>query len=140
MVSVNTQEPVDGLERKWRNPWGLPATDTTPLPSLRDLFKLEAPLAVQSTTQPGFFPTNKFSAVPGVIRAARLASTEADGVGPAADARKRIMIVPDCHVQELITETQSDNWVKVTGVRVWQNGSSADIMLAPLATDGRARS
>jgi hypothetical protein len=123
------EPPIDAkVLRDWLN---LPTTDTTPLAALRDLFKLEAPLAVQSTTQPGFFPTNKFSAVPGVIRAARLASTEADGIGPAADARKRIMIVPDCHVQELITETQSDNWVKVTGVRVWQNGSSADIMLAP---------
>lgn len=123
------EPPVDAkLLRDWLN---LPATDTTPLAALRDLFKLEAPLAVQSTTLPGFFPTNKFSAVPGVIRAARLASAEADGVGVAADARKRLMIVPDCHVQELITETQSDNWVKVTGVRVWQNGSSADIMLAP---------
>ena len=73
-----------------------------------------------------------------MIRAARLASTEADGVGTTADARKRIMIVPDCHVQELITETQSDNWVKVTGVRVWQNGSSADIMLAPPRNGGQS--
>ena len=110
---------------------GLPTTDTTPLPKLKELFKLEAPLAVQSTTLPGFFPTNKFSAVPGVIRSARLASTEADGVGPEADARKRIMVVPDCHVQDLITETQSDNWVRVTGVRVWQNGNSVPVMLAP---------
>ena len=130
------EPPLDAkVLRDWLN---LPATDTTPLAALRDLFKLEAPLAVQSTTQPGFFPTNKFSAVPGVIRAARLASTEADGVGPAADARKRLMIVPDCHVQELITETQSDNWVKVTGVRVWQNGSSADIMLAPPRNGGQS--
>ena len=122
------EPPIDAkVLRDWLN---LPATDTTPLAALRDLFKLEAPLAVQSTTLPGFFPTNKFSAVPGVIRAARLASTEADGIGPAADARKRLMIVPDCHVQELITETQPDNWVRVTGVRVWQNGSSVDIMLA----------
>jgi choline dehydrogenase-like flavoprotein len=112
------EPPIDAkVLRDWLN---LPATDTTPLAALRDLFKLEAPLAVQSTTLPGFFPTNKFSAVPGVIRAARLASTEADGIGPAADARKRLMIVPDCHVQELITETQPDNWVRVTGVRVWQ--------------------
>jgi 3-keto-disaccharide hydrolase/GMC oxidoreductase len=123
------EPPLDAkVLRDWLN---LPATDTTPLAALRDLFKLEAPLAVQSTTLPGFFPTNKFSAVPGVIRAARLASTEADGIGSAADARKRLMIVPDCHVQELITETQPDNWVRVTGVRVWQNGSSVDIMLAP---------
>jgi choline dehydrogenase-like flavoprotein len=130
------EPPIDAkVLRDWLN---LPATDTTPLAALRDIFKLEAPLAVQSTTLPGFFPTNKFSAVPAVIRAARLASTEADGVGTTADARKRIMIVPDCHVQELITETQSDNWVKVTGVRVWQNGSSADIMLAPPRNGGQS--
>ena len=119
---------TDALLRDWL---GLPASDPTPGPQLRELFKLEAPLAVQSTTLPGFFPTNKFSAVPGLIRAARLASSEADGVGSTADARKRLMIVPNCHVQELITETQPDNWVRVSGVRVWQNGSSSDIMLAP---------
>jgi len=117
---------------------GLPATDTTTFDKLKELFKLEAPLAVQSTTLPGFFPTNKYSAVPGAIRAARLASSEADGVGTVADARKRIMIVPDCHVQELITETQADNWVRVTGVRVWQNGSSVDVMLAPPRNGGQS--
>ena len=116
------------LLRDWL---GLDPSDPTPDADLRDLFKLEAPLAVQSTTLPGFFPTNKFSAVPGLIRAARLAANEADGVGTTADARKRLMIVPNCHVQELITETQPDHWVRVTGVRVWQNGSSVDIMLAP---------
>ena len=51
------------------------------------------------------------------------------------------MIVPNCHVQELITETQPDNWVRVTGVRVWQNG---DVRLTSCsrrrATAGRARS
>src|SRR5215471_7570238 len=117
---------------------GLLATDTTPLAKLKELFKLEAPLAVQSTTFPGLFPTNKFSALPGIIRASRLASGEADGVGPAADARKRVMIVPDCHVQELITQTQSDNWVRVTGVRVWQNGRSVDVMLAPPRNGGQS--
>lgn len=123
------EPPIDAsLLRDWL---GLPATDTTPEAELREMFKLEAPLAVQSTTLPGFFPTNKFSALPGLIRAARLAGTEADGVGPAADARKRLMIVPNCHVQELITETQPDNWVRVAGVRVWQNGASVDIPLAP---------
>jgi choline dehydrogenase-like flavoprotein len=121
--------PIDAaVLRDWLH---LPAGDATPLPQLKDLFKLEAPLAVQSVAVPGFFPTNKYSAVPGVTRAARLAGSEADGVGQAADGRKRLMIVPDCHVQELITETQPDNWVRVTGVRVWQNGSSSDIMLAP---------
>jgi len=123
------EPPLDAaLLRDWL---GLPPTDTTPEAELHELFKLEAPLAVSSTTLPGFFPTNKFSAVPGLVRSARLASNEADGVGPLADARKRLMIVPNCHVQELITETQSDDWVRVTGVRVWQNGQSIPIKLAP---------
>jgi hypothetical protein len=123
------EPPLDAtILRDWLD---LPPTDTTPEPQLRELFKLEAPLAVQSTTLPGFFPTNKFSAVPGLIRAARLAAGEADGTGPVADARKRLMIVPNCHVQELITQTQPDNWVQVTGVRVWQNGGSVDIPMAP---------
>jgi choline dehydrogenase-like flavoprotein len=127
------------LDEKILRDWlGLAATDTTPFAKLKELFKLEAPLAVQSNTLPGFFPTNKFSAAPGIIRAARLASSEADGVGAAADARKRIMIVPDCHVQELITETQPDNWVRVTGVRVWQNGASTDVMLAPARNGGQS--
>jgi Domain of Unknown Function (DUF1080)/GMC oxidoreductase len=117
---------------------GLPATDVTPEAELHELFKLEAPLAVQSTTLPGFFPTNKFSAVPALIRAARLASTEGDGVGPMADARKRIMVVSNCHVQDLITQTQPDNWVRVTGVRVWQNGNSVDISLAPPRNNGQS--
>jgi hypothetical protein len=115
---------------------GLPATDTTPKAELLELFKLEAPLAVASTTLPGLFPTNKFSAVPALIRAARIAGAEADGTGPLADARKRLMIVPNCHVQELVTETQPDNYVRVTGVRVLQNGRSLVIPLAP-PSDGR---
>jgi hypothetical protein len=130
------EPPIDAkLLRDWL---GLPATDTTPEPELRELFKLEAPLAVQSTTLPGLFPTNKFSAVPGVIRAARIASAEADGVGAVVDARKRLMIVPDCHVQELLTQTQAENWVGVTGVRVWQNGGSVDIPLAPQRNGGQS--
>src|SRR5207249_8068426 len=44
-------------------------------------------------------------------------------------------IVPNCHVQEFITETQPDNWVRVTGVRVWQNGTSVDLALAPPRND-----
>lgn len=128
--------PIDAaLLRDWL---GLASTDTTPEAELRELFKLEAPLAVQSTTLPGFFPTNKFSAVPGLIRAARIAASQADGAGVSADARKRLMIVPNCHVQELITETQADNAVRVTGVRVWQNGVSVDIPLAPPRNGGQS--
>lgn len=130
------EPPIDAaLLRDWL---GLPPTDTTPEAELRELFKLEAPLAIQSTTLPGLFPTNKFSAVPGLTRAARLAENEADGTGAAADARKRLMIVPKCHVQELITETQPDNWVRVTGVRVWQDGGSLDIPLAPPRNGGQS--
>lgn len=127
---------------------GLDPADPTPEIELHELFRLEAPLAVQSTTLPGFFPFNKYSAVPALIRAARISNSEADDANRGAlvsratddaarikanaaiDARKRLMVVPNCHVQDLITETQPDNWVKVTGVRVWQNGSS---MVIPLA-------
>ena len=67
---------------------------------LRNLLKLEAPLAVQG--QPGhagFFPFNKFSTVPLLIKAAREASTESGG----DDVKKRLMIVPRCHVVRLNT-------------------------------------
>ncbi|MBW3591879.1 MAG: DUF1080 domain-containing protein, partial [Actinobacteria bacterium] len=130
--AVRYHDPAEGpvtvaLLREWLN---LPADDTTPEAELRELLKLEAPLAVESVTLPGLFPNNKFSAVPGLIRSSRLAAVEADGIGTDADARKRLMIVPNCHVQELITQTQPDNWVRVIGVRVWQDGSSFDIPLA----------
>jgi hypothetical protein len=87
-------------------------------PELLNMMKLEAPLAVQSRTEPGQFPINKFSGVPILVQAARLSSREADGTGPVADARKRLIVVPNCQVLEFITETQPDNWVRVTGVRV----------------------
>lgn len=116
---------------------GLPASDATPEAELRNLLKLEAPLAVQAQNGPGLFPFNKFSAMPLLIRAVREASEEADGAGLVPDARKRLLIVPKVHVQELITETQSDGWVRVKGVRVTgPNGVAKEIMLAP-PRDGR---
>jgi len=130
----NPTEVTDAVLRDWL---GLPAKDTTPRSDLLSLFKLEAPLAVQSQTEPGLFPFNKFSAVPLLIRAARIASTEADGVGVEADARKRLMVVTSCHVLDLITETQQDNWVRVIGVRVQdRDGSVREVMLAPPRPDG----
>src|SRR5439155_9846939 len=96
----------------------LPPLDPTPRADLLNLLKLEAPLAVQTQTEPGLFPFNKFSAVPLLMQAARIASIEADGTGIEADSRKRLMVVPKRHVQELLTETQGDNWVRVVGVRV----------------------
>jgi choline dehydrogenase-like flavoprotein len=67
---------------------------------LRDTLKLEAPLAVQGQSgHAGFFPFNKFSAVPLLIKAAREAFTESGG----DDVKKRVMIVPRCHVIRLNT-------------------------------------
>jgi len=67
---------------------------------LRDTLKLEAPLAVQGQSgHAGFFPFNKFSAVPLLIKAAREAYTESGG----DDVKKRVMIVPRCHVIRLNT-------------------------------------
>jgi hypothetical protein len=66
-----------------------------------DLFKLEAPLAVQGQPlRSGFFPFNKFSSVPLFIETARLAQNEAAG----DDVKKRLMIVPGCHGIRLITD------------------------------------
>ncbi|MGH8548722.1 MAG: family 16 glycoside hydrolase [Methylococcales bacterium] len=67
----------------------------------RNLFKLEAPLAVQARPpRSGFFPFNKFSSMPILMEAARAAQFESGG----DDARKRLMVVPDCHVTRLITD------------------------------------
>ena len=117
----------------------LPAgTPAPPRADLLNLLKLEAPLAVQSVAEPGLFPVNKFSAVPLLVRVARLAASEAGGIGAAADARKRLMIVPKSQVLELVTETQPDNWVRVTGVRVRDAaGAERVVPLAPPTPDGR---
>src|SRR5262249_33467653 len=61
--------------------------------------KLEAPLAVQTRTLSGFFPFNKFSSVPILMKAARSAANESGG----HDVKKRLMVVPHCHVTRLIT-------------------------------------
>ena len=67
---------------------------------------LEAPLAVQSaSTRPGFFPFNKFNGVQLLIRAARLAQSEAEqsavGGPDQTNAKKRLMVVPHAHVIRL---------------------------------------
>lgn len=80
---------------------GLPATAPAPAPAdARNELKLEAPLAVQGQAgHAGFFPFNKFSTVPLLIKAAREAYAESSG----DDARKRLMVVPRCHVTRLVT-------------------------------------
>jgi choline dehydrogenase-like flavoprotein len=66
---------------------------------LLNLLKLEAPLAVETRTRTGFFPWNKFSAIPVLTKAARAAYAESSG----DDAKKRLMVVPNCHVKRLRT-------------------------------------
>lgn len=76
--------------------------------------KLEAPLAVQGRPpRSGFFPLNKFSSTPLLIKAARQAQAEAGG----DDSLKRLMVVPNCHVTGLETVVEQ-GVARVVGVRV----------------------
>ncbi len=119
-------------DARLRDLLGLKPSDKTSRADMLNLLKLEAPLAVQARTEPGLFPFNKFSAVPELIKVARVAAGETGGIGPQADARKRLMVVPKVRVLDIITETQSDNWVRVTGVRVKDiDGLEKVIPLAP---------
>ncbi len=118
------QRLLDGIQ-------GDQVTDAIPLPqlplhldvppgtsrALRDALKLEAPLAVQShSPRSGFFPFNKFSAVPLLIKAARAAWSESGN----EDVKKRFMIVPNCHVKRLVIAGG-----RVTGVET--NLGSVDV-------------
>jgi choline dehydrogenase-like flavoprotein len=76
-----------------------PAGKAPNVADLRNLLKLEAPLAVQTKSLSGFFPFNKFSSVPILMKASRSAESECGG----DDVKKRLMIVPNCHVSRLIT-------------------------------------
>ena len=68
----------------------------------RNLNKLEAPLAVQAQPpRAGFFPFNKFSSLPLLMETSRAAQFESGG----DDTRKRLMVVPDCHVTRLVTDS-----------------------------------
>src|SRR5215469_2418843 len=127
--------PPDSQLREWL---GFDPSDTTPRVDLLNLLKLEAPLAVQARTAPGEFPNNKYSAVPTLTKAVRIAAGETGGIGTEADARKRLMVVPKCHVLDIITETQSDNWVRATGVRVQDaTGAEQVISLVQPSVDGQ---
>jgi choline dehydrogenase-like flavoprotein len=79
----------------------------------RNLFKLEAPLAVEGRPpRSGYFPLNKFSALPLLIKAARAAQGEAGNV----DSEKRLMVVPQCHVKRLVTVPLSGGMQRVIEV------------------------
>ncbi len=83
-----------------------PGVDGLSDQELRNLLKLEAPLAVESQALSGLFPSNKFSSIPLLMHAARAAQAEADG-----DGHKRLMVVPHCHVKRL--QVQGDRVVGV---------------------------
>jgi hypothetical protein len=95
---------------------------TTP-PAVQRLLRLEAPLAVQSKSpRPGFFPFNKFSTVPLVVRCAREAQFEVERLlnedGSEGDnTKKRFMIVPRIVVTKLETAPALNGEVRVTKVR-----------------------
>ena len=71
----------------------------------KDLNKLEAPLAVKTRDRSGAFPPNKFSAVPMLVKAVRSAAIESKG----DDVKKRLMVVPNCHVTRLATAPTGGN-------------------------------
>jgi choline dehydrogenase-like flavoprotein len=74
-------------------------------PGQEDLHKLEAPLAVKTRERSGAFAPNKFSAAPMLVKAARAAAIESNG----DDVKKRLMIVPLCHVTRLATAPTGGN-------------------------------
>ncbi len=82
-----------------------------PYANFVESLKLDAPLTVQATSRPGFFPFNKFSSVPLGITGVRAAVGES---GVNNDAFKRLMIVPNCHFKRLSTRT----YTLATGVTV----------------------
>ncbi|HVF97055.1 MAG TPA: family 16 glycoside hydrolase, partial [Flavisolibacter sp.] len=95
------------------NPLPATSTDLQKLEDdLRNELKLEAPLAVQAKPEhAGYFPLNKFSSIPLLIKASRTAADESKG----DDVRKRVMVVPRCHVSRLTTTIDTDG-VRVDGV------------------------
>src|SRR6266545_2197188 len=103
---------------------GLTFPDGLSPSDLLDMLKLEAPLAVQARPpHAGFFPLNKFSVVPLLMKAARTAVSDSNG----NDAAKEFMILPDTHVLSLRTAPTAIGTWRVTGV----DTSRGPIDLAP---------
>ena len=89
--------PLDQLPEVLDLPAGTPA-------AARNQLKLEAPLAVQGRgPRSGFFPLNKFSGMPLLMKATRQAWVDSGG----DDVRKRLMVVPNCHVTRLETTVEN---------------------------------
>lgn len=86
-------------------------------PAMEEQFKLEAPLAVQSQTESGLFPFNKFSAIPLLVKTSRTASFDSQiGMPFPDDVKKRFMIVPHCRVIKLATSVENGTG-RVTAVQ-----------------------
>src|SRR5204863_7498902 len=80
---------------------------------LRNLAKLEAPLAVRAhPPHAGFFPLNKFSTVPLLMKAARAAYFDANG----NDTGKEFMVLPNTHVSAVRTVATATGPWRATGV------------------------
>src|SRR6185369_10144671 len=91
---------------------------------LLNMLKLEAPLAVQARPpHAGFFPLNKFSAVPLLMKAARMAAADSNG----NDAIKEFMLLPDTHVLSLRMAPTAAGNRRATGI----DTSRGFIELAP---------
>jgi choline dehydrogenase-like flavoprotein len=102
-------------------------------PASHDIDTLEAPLAVQSQTREGAFPINKFSSVPLLIKAARVAWAESGG----NDSKKRLIVVPRCQVTGL-----AYGMGRVTGIRTTQGDvvvPSQGVVVIALGTIESAR-
>lgn len=101
---------------------GLTSTSGLSPDDLLNMLKLEAPLAVQARApHAGFFPMNKFSTVPLLMKAARTAYADNPD-----DARKEIIVLPNTHVLTLRTTRTGNTW-RVTRVET----SQGPIDLAP---------
>jgi len=82
---------------------------------------LEAPLAVSSSSpRPGAFAVNKFNGTQILIATARAAQAEAERAAPGgpglADAKKRLMIVPNAYVTRLERTGNRVSTVRVAGL------------------------
>ena len=125
--------PLDDLVLRLKIDPATPAAE-------RRLLKLEAPLAVQSKSpRPGFFPFNKFSAVPLIIRCAREAQSEVGkllddrvelGESPQRegdDVKKRYMIVPNFRVKRLEATSAAAGPIRVTKVLGTRRESGGEV-------------
>lgn len=92
--------------------------------TLGDMLKLEAPLAVAArAAHAGFFPMNKFSTVPLLMKASRTAWVDANG----DDTRKAFMVLPNTHVNRVRAQRLANGSFRATGIET----NRGSIGLAP---------